>query len=181
MNAIGIVELNSIARGFVAADAMLKAASVGLHASKPVCPGKYAVMVYGKVAEVQASVQAGTDAGGEFVVDHLVIARVHKDVWPAIVGTLAPPEMGALGVIETYSIASTVIAADAAVKAAAVDLIEVRLALGLAGKAFTTLTGEVGAVRAAVEAGAQAASANGMLVEKAVIPAPAKGLAVLSL
>ena len=64
---------------------------------------------------------------------------------------------------------------------AAVDLIEVRLALGLAGKAFTTLTGEVGAVRAAVEAGAQSASSSGMLVEKVVIPAPAKGLTVLSL
>jgi microcompartment protein CcmL/EutN len=181
MNAIGIVELNSVARGFAAADAMLKAASVGLHAAKPVCPGKYAILVYGGVAEVQASVHAGTDAGGEFVVDQLVIARVHKDVWPAITGTLTPPEINALGIIETYSIASTVQAADAAVKAAAVDLIEVRLALGLAGKAFTTLTGEVGAVRAAVEAGAQSASFSGMLVEKVVIPAPAKGLTVLSL
>ena len=75
MNAIGIVELNSVARGFAAADAMLKAASVGLHAAKPVCPGKYAILVYGGVAEVQASVHAGTDAGGEFVVDQLVIAR----------------------------------------------------------------------------------------------------------
>ncbi len=181
MKAIGIVELNSIARGFVAADAMLKTAPVGLHAAKPVCPGKYVIMVHGSVAEVQAAVQAGVDAGAEFVVDHLVIARVHDDVWPAITGTLMPPPTDALGVIETYSIASTVMAADAAVKAAAVELLEVRLALGLAGKAFTTLTGEVGAVRAAVEAGAQAAAAGGMLVETAVIPAPARDLTLLSL
>ncbi|MEA4884131.1 MAG: BMC domain-containing protein [Clostridia bacterium] len=176
MNAIGIVELISIARGYAAADAMLKAASVELHAAKPVCPGKFAVLVYGSVAEVQSSVAAGVDAGGQFVVDQLVIANIHPSVWPTIMGVAAPPSIESLGVVETYSIASTVLAADAAVKAAAVDLVEVRLALGLGGKAFSMVTGEVGAVQAAVEAARAAASARGLLTESVVIPAPARGL-----
>ena len=177
MNAIGVVELISIARGYAAADAMLKAANVQLHAAKPICPGKYAILVYGGVADVQSSVEAGVSAGGQFVVDQLVIANVHPSVWPAVMGVLPPPSLQALGVIETYSIASTVLSADAAVKAASVELVEVRLALGLGGKAFTTVTGEVSDVAAAVESAAVLAGAGGMLVESVVIPAPAAELA----
>ena len=59
MNAIGVVELISIARGYAAADAMLKAANVQLHAAKPVCPGKYAILVYGGVADVQSAGDIG--------------------------------------------------------------------------------------------------------------------------
>lgn len=177
MNAIGVVELISIARGYAAADAMLKAANVQLYAAKPVCPGKYAILVHGGVAEVQSSVEAGVEAGGQFVVDQLVIANMHPSVWPAVTGVLPPPEIRALGIIETYSMASTVLSADAAVKAASVALVEVRLSLGLGGKAFTTVTGEVSDVTAAVEAAAMLAGARGMLTETVVIPAPAAGLA----
>ncbi len=177
MNAIGVVELISIARGYAAADAMLKAANVQLHAAKPVCPGKYAILVYGGVADVQSSVEAGVEAGGQFVVDELVIANIHPSVWPAVTGVLPPPAIQALGIIETYSIASTVLAADAAVKAAVVSLVEVRLALGLGGKAFATVTGEVSDVTAAVEAATTLAGDRGMLTEAVVIPAPAAGLA----
>ncbi len=177
MNAIGVVELISIARGYAAADAMLKAANVQLYAAKPVCPGKYAILVHGGVAEVQSSVEAGVEAGGQFVVDQLVIANMHPSVWPAVTGVLPPPEIRALGIIETYSMASTVLSADAAVKAASVALVEVRLSLGLGGKAFTTVTGEVSDVTAAVEAAAMLAGARGMLTETVVITAPAAGLA----
>jgi len=177
MNAIGVVELISIARGYAAADAMLKAANVQLHAAKPVCPGKYAILVYGGVADVHSSVEAGVEAGGQFVVDQLVIANIHPSVWPAVTGVLAPPRIRALGIIETYSIASTVLAADAAVKAAGVELVEVRLALGLGGKAYATVTGEVSDVAAAVEAATMLAGDRGMLTEAVVIPAPAAGLA----
>ena len=64
-----------------------------------------------------------------------------------------------------------------ALKAAGVELVEVRLALGLGGKAFATVTGEVSDVAAAVEAATELASARGMLTEAVVIPAPAAGLA----
>jgi microcompartment protein CcmL/EutN len=62
--------------------------------------------------------------------------------------------------------------ADAAVKAANVQLIELRLAMALGGKAFASMTGSVGAVRAAVDAGAQAIAKKGLLVNKVVIPQP---------
>jgi len=61
---------------------------------------------------------------------------------------------------------------DAAAKAANVELIEIRLAMALGGKAFVTLTGDVAAVQSAVEAGAQMVAQKGMLVNRVVIPRP---------
>ncbi len=74
--------------------------------------------------------------------------------------------------METYSSASCVLAADAAAKAGSVMLIELRLATGLAGKSYLTLTGQVDAVRASVAAGVAAVAESGLVLNQVVIPAP---------
>jgi microcompartment protein CcmL/EutN len=81
-----------------------------------------------------------------------------------------------LGIVEAYSVASLIVGADAAVKAAKVKLVELRLAMALGGKAFFTITGEVAAVTSAVEAGAQTISEKGLLVNKVVIANPRQEL-----
>jgi microcompartment protein CcmL/EutN len=81
-------------------------------------------------------------------------------------------ETGALGIIETFSVASVIEAADAAVKAAAVQLMEIHLAMAIGGKGYVTLIGDVAAVNAAVEAGANYIRNKGLLVSKVVIPHP---------
>ncbi|HXI24854.1 MAG TPA: BMC domain-containing protein [Pyrinomonadaceae bacterium] len=57
-------------------------------------------------------------------------------------------------------------------RSADVMLIEIRLAMALGGKAFVTMTGNVAAVQAAVDAGASVLGGKGLLVNKIVIPAP---------
>ncbi len=76
----------------------------------------------------------------------------------------------ALGLIETVGFIGVVEAADAAVKAAAVDLTVVEKIEG--GLVSIQLLGSVGAVQAAVQAGAQAAQRVGQLVAQHVIPNP---------
>ena len=49
-NSIGLIELSSIAAGFLVADAMLKAAEVEILLSRTICSGKYMVLVGGDVA-----------------------------------------------------------------------------------------------------------------------------------
>ena len=56
MNALGMIETNSIPVGIEAGDAMLKAADVALVTAQAVCAGKYIVIVSGDVAAVKASV-----------------------------------------------------------------------------------------------------------------------------
>jgi microcompartment protein CcmL/EutN len=171
-DSIGLIELTSIAAGFQTADAMLKASAVDLLLSRSICSGKYMVMVRGDVAAVQAAVSAGTSAAHFSVIDSFVIPNLHEAVFPAIAGSNKVETLESLGIIESFSVASLIEGADAAVKAANVELIEIRLAMALGGKAFATLTGNVAAVQSAVDAGASVIGQKGMLVNKVVIPSP---------
>jgi microcompartment protein CcmL/EutN len=173
-NAIGLIELSSIAAGFDVADTMLKAADVELILNRSICSGKYMVLIGGDVAAVASSVQAGGVAGRGSIIDAFIIPNVHASVFPALSGTNSVELLEALGIIESFSVASLIEAADAAVKAARVQLIELRLAMALGGKAFVTLTGDVAAVQAAVDAGAAVVAAKGLLVNRVVIPSPRK-------
>ncbi len=171
-SAIGLLEYSSIAKGIGSADEMLKAAAVELVISRTICSGKFINLVAGDVQAVKSAVAAGEDYGAETVIDSFIIPNVHPDVFPAMSGSTQVEKLDALGIIESFSVASLIEGADAAAKSAQVRLIEIRLAMALGGKAFVTLTGPVGAVEAAVAAGAEVVSRAGMLVHTVVIPSP---------
>jgi ethanolamine utilization protein EutM len=82
----------------------------------------------------------------------------------------------AIGLIETKGLLALVEATDAMVKAANVEIVK-RVDIG-GGLVTTVVCGDVGSVRAAVEAGASAAAQVGDLVSSHIIPRPAEGLDV---
>ncbi len=168
--AIALVELNSIAAGIVAGDAMVKKAPVALLEARTICPGKYMVLIAGLTGPVEESLAAGVKAGGDAVIDTLFLPNVHLSVFPAIAGAVETTDVEALGVIETITVAATIIAGDAAAKAADVRLLDMRLANGLGGKSFVLIAGDVPNVEAAVNAGSAPVSADGLLVRSVVIP-----------
>ena len=170
--AIGIIETSSIAKGFEIADTILKAANVQIVVNRTICPGKYMVLIGGDVDAVQASIEAGIKVAAHTLVDQFVIPNVHPSVFPAISGVSHLPELKALGVVEAFSVASIIEAADAAVKASNVQLLTIHLAMAIGGKAFVTLTGDVASVTEAVDVAAAVVQRRGLLVEKVVIPAP---------
>lgn len=172
MQAIGLVEFSSIAKGIEGADGMLKSAQIELLEAKPICPGKYIVLVCGDVAAVQNAVDTGKKIGDDAVVDDFLLPNVHPQVIQAIAVATEIMEIKALGIIETFSIASLIVSADAAAKAGNVDLIEIRIGMGIGGKSFVTMTGDVSSVKSSVEVGALLASEKGMLVNMVVIPSP---------
>ena len=174
MSAIGMLEFNSIAAGIEASDQMSKTAQVAPIFYKTICPGKFLAGIHGDVAAVNASIEAGRTVHPDAVVDWFVIPNIHPDVIRALAGGGILEQREALGIIETFSAASIVDAADAAVKAADVYLLDVRTALGLGGKGYALIGGDVAAVEAAVRAGATKASENGLLVGTVVIPSPHK-------
>ena len=73
MNALGMIEVQSIPLGVNAGDAMLKAATVQLVTAQPVCAGKYIVIVTGEVSAVSESVAAGKAEAGQRLIDSMVI------------------------------------------------------------------------------------------------------------
>ena len=177
-SAIGIIELSSIATGFQVQDAMLKSAQVELSISRTICPGKYIIVVGGKVTSVKSAMEAGKLAAGGFIVDELLIASVDKRVFPALTGSVVLPEnyQRALGIIETFSSASIIEAADAVVKAAHVTLFRVHVAMAIGGKGFLLICGDVAAVKTAVDAGCRRIKTDGVLVNRVVITGVTKEL-----
>ena len=173
---IGMVELKTVSSGIAAADTMIKTAQIEVILSETVCPGKYIVLISGTISAVKAAVDAAAEKFPTQLVDSFVLGNPHEDIFPAIYGSTELGDVDALGVIETYSAPSMLVAADAAAKAAIVDLIEIRLCKGMCGKSYTMLTGEVAAVQAAIEHAKDTIADTGLFLDSIVIPHPSREL-----
>jgi microcompartment protein CcmL/EutN len=162
-----------VATGYLIEDTMLKAASIKLLLARSICSGKFLIVIAGDVASVTTAITA---RGG--LIEQRQIARVHPSVLQAISMSVEydVKQLKSIGVIETFSAASIIDAADAAIKSANVILLRVHLAMALGGKGFVMFAGDISSVQAAVAAGSQAAAEEGMLVSRVVIPNPSPEL-----
>ena len=174
--AIGMVECTTVATGYMAADEMAKAADVDILQAEVTCPGKFVILVAGDLSAVTTAVELAQEKYSKRVMDTFVLGNPHESIFPAIYGTTQPENIQALGILETYDVCALIVAADAAAKTAIVDLIELRLAKGMCGKSYMTLTGSVSAVQAAIERGKAEAGERGMFLDSSVIPRPSDKL-----
>jgi len=175
--ALGILELSLIARGVVVADAMMKRAEVELVASRPVSGGKHLVLIAGQVDVVGEAMDAGRAAATGAAVDDLFIPLLFEPLWQLLAEPVHPAAwtggpVGAVAIVETQTVCAAVAAADAAGKAALVALRDMRLATGISGKAFFTMTGDLPDIEAAAAAARDAASSRLLLLEVIARPAP---------
>ena len=168
--AIAVLEFDSIAIGTRAADAMAKKATLETFRAGSLQPGKYVVLIGGTVADVDESYVEGLRVGAEALTDEIFLPDVHHQVYDAVGGNRQDLDGDALGIIEISGLAATVVAADKAVKAAAVTIVEVRLGDGLGGKGITHVTGTFHDVAAALEAGLPAAERPNVTVWHTIIP-----------
>jgi microcompartment protein CcmL/EutN len=174
---LGILELASIARGLVVSDAILKKASVRLLRAAPVGSGKFLVILTGPEGDLLEAVEEGRGAGDLHLVGWTCIPNIHPQVVRAL-ARQAPPRISldAVGVLESSSLAALVQAADASLKMAAVELLELTYDLDLGGKGFLTLSGPLAEVEAALETGRQTLENLGAHVLHEIIPRPHEGL-----
>ncbi|MDH5478679.1 MAG: BMC domain-containing protein [Nitrospinota bacterium] len=170
--AVALLELRSIARGVKTADAMVKKAPVRLLEARTVCPGKYIILIGGETQAVQDSYNEGSQIGAEMIVDELFLPHAHHQLMPAMQACTQVGEIDSLAILETFTVASVILSADAAAKAADIQLIELRMANGLGGKSFFTMTGPLPDIEAAVEAGVAIMEAAGTLVCVETVPNP---------
>lgn len=174
-DALGLVEVTSIARGHVVADAAVKRAPVELVLARPVSPGKHVTLFIGEVADVKEAMLAAVEAADDTIIDRLELAQVAPLVIRALRGRASDADDGALGIVETFSVASALLACDAACKAAEVRLLALRLADGIGGKAYFTLQGAQGDVEAGLLA-AETIVPSGLLAGRELIARPHEDL-----
>jgi microcompartment protein CcmL/EutN len=173
-----VLEISTIARGIVAADAGLKRAPAVLLHSRAVSGGKHLVMFEGGVAEVEEALAAARLIADTLVLDRVELPAADAQVWPMLGAPLAPPDWSgddgaeAVAIIETRTVCAAIAAADAACKVALVAVRDTRFAVDLAGKAYFTLTGTLDAIEAAAIAARAAADDRIVGLEVIARPSP---------
>lgn len=145
MKAIGMVEYKTVSSGIKAADLIVKTAEVELLEAQTVCPGKFIILFTGDLSAIRVSVDAAVKTYPESLIDSFVLGNPHESLYRALHCTAEVDTIQALGVIETFTGASAIVAADHAAKTAEVTVFEVRLCRGMCGKSYVLLTGSVAA------------------------------------
>ncbi|MEN8247401.1 MAG: BMC domain-containing protein [Bacteroidota bacterium] len=177
-NALGVVELSGISRGYLVQDAMLKASIIEKVIAKTICSGKYLIVIKGQVADVDTAIKVAKETGGFAIINTTVIPNLDPQVFPALAGanTIEKPEdikhIGALLVIETFSVVSAIMAADFAAKEAELKLMRIHAAMAVGGKGFVVITGELAALEAAVKPAVEYIKVDGMLADFVIIKNP---------
>ena len=173
-NSIGVIELASIYKGFEVQDTVLKRANIEKLIARTICSGKYIIIVKGAVSDVEACLEAAQNTGGFSVVNIVLIPRVDPRIFPAIAGTttLDSAPVDGLLVIETFSVASAIQAADFALKEAELDVLRIHVAMAIGGKGFVAITGNMDALKSAAPAAIEYIKEDGMLAGYSLIPHP---------
>lgn len=172
LTVLGVLEFNSIATGIKSLDAMAKAATIRIIDAKPVCPGKYIIIIAGAVADVDAALTAGKKAGEARIVDELFLTQLHPQIIPAIVGSGSCSTWDAIAVLEALSVTASIEAGDIACKRARIIIPEIRLAVGLGGKSYVKMVGEISEIEAGMEAALESIHKKGLLCSSVIIPNP---------
>jgi len=152
--ALGLIEFTSISSGIDVCDEMLKAANTKLLRAGTLCPGKYMVLLSGETGDVRRALDAAIATEERHIMDHYCLPNCHPEILSVLERPRrsTPKAEGALAMCEYSRVITSIAAADAALKAAQVQLLELRTGFGIGGKGFFLLSGSVGDVRAAVEA-----------------------------
>ncbi len=176
--AIAVLEFRDIAVGLVATDAMLKRSPIAFLKCGTISRGRFLALIGGTTASVEEACHEGLLQGGGSVLDHVLLADVHSQLYDAILGHRRSVGAGSLAIIETSTVSSNVRAAELALKGTTVELVELRLAdAGLSGKGLSIYHGELHDVEAAVEIAAGFLREAGVEAGFRIIPAPHEALA----
>ncbi len=172
VDVIGILEISSIAEGFMILDRVVKESPVTILKAEVINPGKYLIMITGDVASVKIAMETGVAASGNSLIDHIFLSNLDTQVIPAIRGCKAPEKWDALGLLETNSVAAAVEAADICVKESDVHIVGIITGAEAGGKAMLKISGAVGDIETAMIPAVEAAGRKGQLCRDIIIPGP---------
>jgi microcompartment protein CcmL/EutN len=147
-----MLDIGDIPVGLRVLDALAKEAEVTVGAAGTIQRGHYLILFGGEVEPVEMSFVRAKGVVGPSLEDAVMLPHAEERIVPSMMqGLIRWPAVGdTLGVVQTGSPPTMLRAVDAALKGAEVQLVELRVADGLGGKAIATLWGELFDVEAAI-------------------------------
>lgn len=173
--AIYIAEYSSIPVGIDAVDRMVKRASMTIIYAKPICIGKFLIVMGGEVDNLREAQAEVASAGEKRLIQQYLLTNAHEDILAYF--KRSPQEKRsmqgktALGILETRNASSGFQSLDAALKSGNVRLEEVWIGHFIGGKFCYILSGLVEDINTALEAAARGLPENSF-IDKKVIASP---------
>lgn len=161
--ALALLELDGVASGLAALDAMVKQSPVEVLEANLVEPGTFVVLVAGGVAEVEESHGRALDVHGDSIRSDLLLPMVHGALMGGLRGIEHRDRIETLGIVEGADIAATLLSADRALKDSDVRLVGIRVAVALGGRAYFLVSGAQHDVEAALDVSREVLHARGRL------------------
>jgi len=172
IDVIGVLEISSIANGFKTLDVVVKESPVTILRAEVLNPGKFLIIMTGDVASVESAMDAGIEASGGTLIDHILLSHMDEQVIPSLNSCQSPLEWDAVGLLETYTVAAAVAAADRSVKEANIHIVEIVTGNESGGKAMLKISGTLGDVDAAMISAVALVKDKGQLCSNVIIPRP---------
>ncbi|MGL4568038.1 MAG: BMC domain-containing protein [Fusobacteriaceae bacterium] len=170
--ALGLIEFSKIPTGIFFLDQINKGNHVRTLYSATVCPGKFIALIEGELASISESIEM-VQKNSESLIDTFVLGNPSPEIVNGVMGISNERGNGdTLGVVEAFSVASVVEAADLAIKASGVVLLELRLARGMCGKSYFLISGRLSEVKHSVEVACKFLGDKGMLIDSSIISNP---------
>ena len=175
-NTIGVIELGSIYKGFEVQDIILKSNRIKKLVARTICSGKYLIIVQGEIADIESCLETANDIGGFAIIATTMISNIDPKIFPALTGatSLDIPDVPGLVLIETFSVAAAIKAADFAVKQADIEVLRIHIAMAVGGKGFVVLTGNEDALKSAVQPAIAYLKEEGLMTGYTLITNPHK-------
>ena len=170
--ALALLEFNSVAAGVLAVDRMLKQAPIALLRCGSVHPGRYLALVGGSVASTEEAHAAGVQSACDQAVlaDEILLADPHPLLAAAVTGQRSAPKGESVGVIEVSTSPGLLRGVDAALKGVPVNLVEIRLADDLGGRALAIFDGSLPDVQEALGLAADRLGECAVLCGSSLLP-----------
>lgn len=167
---IGFLEYISVGKGIEAADLISKNTAIEILLSAPNCPGRYQILFTGDVGAVKEAIDIAHGIADFNFLDSLFLPRIDDRVLSALYSPDIVDIGDSIGVFETMTMTATIEGADTMVKTSDVEIIEMRLGKGLAGKSYVIVTGTVQNVQSAMDTALEGVKDRGVLISSVVIP-----------
>ncbi|ENQ3104286.1 BMC domain-containing protein [Bacillus cereus] len=164
-SSIGVLELRSISKGYELADKMLKQSSVEMHVLRPICPGKFLIIISGEAEDVN-------EAKG-FLVDTFLLHGVHEEILLGLKNRYPQQETHAVGIFEASNVSAGIFSINKALKEATISLKRMTLGMGIGGKFVAIFTGTVSDVEQGMKIAVLSIDKK-RVVHYTVIPSPSE-------
>ncbi len=173
MSAAFLIELSSIAQGYLVLNECLKASPVQIIEASALTPGKFMVFLKGSLKDIEKSQEVALRLTVDHILDSTILPNLDPNILEALYGlSKVEAQKDGVVVLETSGLSSMLLGLHQAKAQKAISVIEVRPGRGIGGKSTAFFTGNQKDMHDALDIFTRAVKPKGAWINGQLIPNP---------